>query len=90
VLAWTFIRKPGAAGGDTCRDAGLDRRHHCAVDGTPLVARHDAGSTWLVAGSRAFQARCYEEELSVSAAPGSAEAASAPDAGEDESRRSNS
>lgn len=40
AIAWTLIRDtPDTTG--ACGAAGLDRRHHCAIDGAPLAMRHD-------------------------------------------------
>lgn len=42
ALAWSLIRNEVSGRADSCPFARLDRRHSCAVDGTPLATAHDA------------------------------------------------
>jgi EmrB/QacA subfamily drug resistance transporter len=42
VLAWLFIRNEVAGRAHACPAARLDRRHYCAVDGSPLATKRDA------------------------------------------------
>jgi hypothetical protein len=41
-LAWLLIRDEVTGGAGPCPFARLDRRHCCAVDGTPLATARDA------------------------------------------------
>ena len=42
ALAWSLIRNVVAGRAKSCPSADLDRRHYCAVDGTPLASERDA------------------------------------------------
>ena len=42
ILAWFLIRNDVPGRADACPAARLDRRHYCAVDGTPLATERDA------------------------------------------------
>jgi hypothetical protein len=42
ALAWLFIRNEVAGRVHVCPAAQLDRRHYCAVDGSPLATKRDA------------------------------------------------
>lgn len=42
TLAWSLIRNDVPGRADSCPFARLDRRHSCAVDGTPLATARDA------------------------------------------------
>jgi EmrB/QacA subfamily drug resistance transporter len=42
ALAWLLVRNEVAGRAHPCPAGRLDRRHHCAVDGTPLATERDA------------------------------------------------
>ena len=42
ALAWVFIRNEVGGRAHACPAAQLDRRHYCAVDGSPLASERDA------------------------------------------------
>ena len=44
ALAWSLIRNAVAGRANSCPSAELDRRHYCAVDGTPLASERDAAA----------------------------------------------
>ena len=50
VLAWSLIRNDVAGRVDACPADRLDRRHYCAVDGTPLATHRDAAEATHSAG----------------------------------------
>ncbi|HJZ76876.1 MAG TPA: MFS transporter [Vicinamibacterales bacterium] len=44
ALAWLYISNDGAGRPHVCPAAQLDRRHYCAVDGSPLATERDAAT----------------------------------------------